>query len=636
MGFIAIAGLSLCSALLSLIVINKIENGHTEISTSALPILLVSDRISQDAFEIAELANQLIQADNLETLDRISGQIENREDDIEASVLNLDSADAKELFQNVFNTLSQLRLILQQTEAVSRQTFNLRTEFRQSLELARLPIRDLSNQSKARQTELGLGITHPMSNETMDILSEMRRQNVIAGAIENMEDGLDRLQVTSLPTDISRIQAEISFNLQEMFTAISRLDDTQYGQQLSDASIQFYDTLQELDPFQARLRLLESEENKDALLSQTLDLIGLLKTQTTQINEFQGERVAALDQRLLRLSNISIFIMISAATIAALVSILFIFVVVERQINRRLIDLSKNVEQISNDNLNPQPSIPGSDEIGKLGTSIEKLRRMTLQHRLMEQKLVEAKTEAEQSERVKSDFLAMMSHEVRTPLNTIMGLFQLIAIGGDAQKNAERAQVGIRASRRLSQQLTDIIDMTRLEAGSIECDIMHLAIRPMMASWRTRLEARVAAEEKPIKIIVEINDDVPEFVLADEYRLDQVFNNLMDNAIKFTDVGTITIGASVVHLPHGPKLKLFINDTGTGISKDKFDLVFQRFQQEDTTVTRKYGGSGLGLTISRDLCHLMDMQLEIEEKTGEGAKFVIYSTSVPREKAISA
>lgn len=235
--------------------------------------------------------------------------------------------------------------------------------------------------------------------------------------------------------------------------------------------------------------------------------------------------------------------------------------------------------------------------------------------------LHEAKTRAEQSMEeaqkameVRKAFLANMSHEVRTPLNAIMGLFQLIQMADVPERQKKQAEVGLSASHQLLAQLVNVLELSRVEANAVEIKRKPTDIRSLADQWLETAEATNHRLGKPIEVSLKVAEDTPEFSDLDARRVTQIINNLTDNALRFTKEGLVVI--TIAPMQHstssqGAALEISVSDTGCGIAKSDHEAVFERFTQIDDAQTRENGGSGLGLAISRELADLMGASLRV-------------------------
>lgn len=240
----------------------------------------------------------------------------------------------------------------------------------------------------------------------------------------------------------------------------------------------------------------------------------------------------------------------------------------------------------------------------------------------LSKQLAVARHEAEAATEAKSAFLARMSHELRTPINAITGLSRLALETRSTKEQRSHLLNVLDAGEILLRLVDDILDFSRIEAGKLTIDIVPFAPREVVkcALNMQMLQARA----KNLQLIEKISPDMPTQLLGDPWRIKQILNNLVSNAVKFTDSGEVTIELTAHQLPDEQNLVLLegaVRDTGIGLSQDQQDALFQSFSQADDSITRRYGGTGLGLAICKQLCDLMDGRIWIESAPGEGACF---------------
>ena len=241
--------------------------------------------------------------------------------------------------------------------------------------------------------------------------------------------------------------------------------------------------------------------------------------------------------------------------------------------------------------------------------------------------LLHAKDAAEAASRAKSEFLATMSHEIRTPLNGIVAMAHVMAMAPLPPREKEAAKLICSSGQTLERLLSDILDLAKVEAGQLEIQLSSFHLGSLVQN-ATSL-ARVLAEEKGLRLATTIDDTADCIVTGDEVRITQILTNLISNAVKFTSHGLVSI--SLTKTPEN-RFRFCVEDTGLGFGEGEKSRIFDRFQQADGTITRRFGGSGLGLSISRHLVDMMGGTLDCESTPGAGSLFW-FELDLPADEA---
>ena len=245
----------------------------------------------------------------------------------------------------------------------------------------------------------------------------------------------------------------------------------------------------------------------------------------------------------------------------------------------------------------------------------------------VEAELKQARAVAESASQTKSDFLASMSHEIRTPMNSIMGIADLLAKTRLTAEQEKYVLIFQRSGENLLNLINDILDLSKVEASQLELERIGFSLHDHLEKVSEMVGPRAA--EKGLTLSITVAPDVPTDLIGDPTRLRQVLLNLLGNAIKFTFAGHVSLEVALQPGPClPPVLRFTVTDTGIGIPQENLGRVFERFTQADTSMTRRFGGSGLGLTICRQLVELMGGRIWVESVFGEGS---IFAFAVPFE-----
>jgi signal transduction histidine kinase/CheY-like chemotaxis protein len=348
-------------------------------------------------------------------------------------------------------------------------------------------------------------------------------------------------------------------------------------------------------------------------------------------------------------------------SIIAICVIAFILYFITNSVTKPILVLANTAKTLGEGNFDADvPLSRSNDEIGilskafkvmaeKINDLIKKLQNYA---RELEEKnnnlnelnklLVTAKEQAEESSRAKGNFLSTMSHEMRTPMNAIIGMTSIGKSAPEIEKKDYAFGKIEDASTHLLGIISDILDMSKIEANKLDLSATEFDFEKMIRKVVSVINFRV--DEKHQNIQVEIDKDIPPRLAADEQRLSQVITNLLSNAVKFTpENGSIRLGTRFIGEKDGVcTIQFEIADTGIGISEEQQAKLFNSFQQADSSISRNFGGTGLGLAISKRIVELMGGHIRIESELGKGATFIFTvqaectDNSVPAEQSVSA
>jgi signal transduction histidine kinase/serine phosphatase RsbU (regulator of sigma subunit) len=302
--------------------------------------------------------------------------------------------------------------------------------------------------------------------------------------------------------------------------------------------------------------------------------------------------------------------------ISLLIEITVLFVVLRKQVAKPLHDFLDATEQITKGNFNIKLDVTRQDELGRLANSFN---AMAHEVDTREEGLKQVQASLRQANILKDEFLANTSHELRTPLNGIIGIAESLIDGATGQlteKTKTNLVMIVGSGKRLSALVNDILDFSQLKHKNLELQLKPIGLREIVDIVLALSQSSVG--NKPLQLLNTIPVDLPP-AQADENRLQQILYNLIGNAIKFTDSGTIEISATVVN----QHLEMVVSDTGIGIPEDKLERIFKSFEQAEGSTARKYGGTGLGLAVTKQLVQLHGGKIRVKSTVNQGSQFFL-------------
>jgi len=291
----------------------------------------------------------------------------------------------------------------------------------------------------------------------------------------------------------------------------------------------------------------------------------------------------------------------------------------KNEITQRRLSVEKLIDSIHSLEAKEGLESKSLDSYNLLGL-VDFLQIQIENRKLIESELRNAKEIAERANQAKSEFLSMMSHEIRTPLNAIVGLTYLMQQEEISEVMAENLKILQFSTDNLHVLINDILDFSKIEAGKVELEKIPFDFKQLISNIKKSNQAKASEKGNMIKLMVD--DDIPDVVVGDSLRIGQIISNLVSNAVKFTSNGNITIELSYLRkVENKVVVEVSVADTGIGIPPEKHAMIFEKFTQANSETTRQFGGTGLGLVITKKLLELHNSKILLESEAEKGSKF---------------
>lgn len=291
----------------------------------------------------------------------------------------------------------------------------------------------------------------------------------------------------------------------------------------------------------------------------------------------------------------------------------------KEEIEQRGDSVNKLMEGISKLDLPKNYQLPNFDE-GNLFELAVFIKKLLIYQKGIEIQLRKAKEDADKASNAKSEFLSMMSHEIRTPLNGIVAMTYLMQQENHNLEMTENLKILQFSTENLYVLINDILDFNKIEAGKVELENIDFNIKDLVTNIKKSVQVNAAS--KKVEIDLYFDDNIPEYIIGDPLRLSQILNNLVNNAVKFTDEGSIKMNVSLNNqTSEYVSIDVSVKDTGIGIAQENLPFIFEKFTQADNQISRRFGGTGLGLGITKKLLELHGSKIYVESEIDKGSTF---------------